>query len=72
MTYKTVTVTSDIDVDMDDFDDEDIREEYESRFGIVGVFGWSTIYEKRRSLSPEEFLKWFDVFIQDNSGRILV
>ncbi len=70
MAYRTVTV--DVDVDMDDFDDDDIKEEYEDRFGNqIADTGWGTIYHKRRSLSQEDFLKWFDNVIQDQSGRIL-
>lgn len=74
MGYRSVyrTVTVDVDIDMDDFDDDDIKEEYEARFGNqIAATGWDTIYNKRRSLSQEDFFKWFDIIIQDHSGRIL-
>ena len=68
--YKTVTV--DVDIELDSFDDDDIREEYISRFGVGGGGGgWSQIYEKRRSLSRENFLAWLDIIIQNKTGRIL-
>jgi hypothetical protein len=68
--YKTVTV--DVDIELDSFDDDDIREEYNSRFGSGGGGGdWSQIYEKRRSLSRENFLAWLDIIIQNKTGRIL-
>lgn len=68
--YKTVTV--DVDIELDSFDDDDIREEYISRFGGGGGGGdWSQIYEKRRSLSRENFLAWLDIIIQNKTGRIL-
>lgn len=66
--YKTVTV--DVDIELDSFDDDDIREEYISRFGGGGG-DWSQIYEKRRSLSRENFLAWLDIIIQNKTGRIL-
>jgi len=64
------TVTVDVDVDLDDFDDDDIEEEYEARFGLL-MSGWNIIYEKRRQLSQENFLKFIDKVIQDKTGRIL-
>jgi len=68
--YKTVTV--DVDIELDSFDDDDIREEYISRFGGGGGGGdWSQIYEKRRRLSRENFLAWLDIIIQNKTGRIL-
>lgn len=61
------TVTVDVEVELGDFDDQDIRDEYMSRFGVE----WSQIYEKRRSLSRENFLAWLDIIIQNKTGRIL-
>jgi len=66
--YKTVNV--DVEVDLDYFDDDDIKEEYESRFG-PHAGEWLHIYEKRRSLSRENFLAWIDIIIQNKTGRIL-
>ncbi len=67
--YKTVTV--DVDIELDSFEDDDIKEEYISRFGGGGGNEWSQIYEKRRSLSRENFLAWLDIIIQNKTGRIL-
>ena len=64
------TVTVDVDVDLDDFDDDDIQEEYEARFGLL-TSRWNIIYEKRRQLSQQDFLKFIDKVIQDKTGRIL-
>lgn len=36
MRYRTVTVDVDVEVDLSDFDDDVIREEYEERFGDGG------------------------------------
>ena len=64
------TVTVDVEVGLDDFEDEDIREEYVSRFGLTSYI-WSDIYEKRRLLSQQDFLNYIDKVIQDRTGRIL-
>jgi len=65
-------VTVDVDIELDSFEDDDIKEEYISRFGGGGGGNeWSQIYEKRRSLSRENFLAWLDIIIQNKTGRIL-
>ncbi len=64
------TVTVDVEVGLDDFEDEDIREEYVSRFELSSSV-WSDIYEKRRQLSQQDFLNFIDKVIQDRTGRIL-
>jgi hypothetical protein len=64
------TVTVDVEVGLYDFEDEDIREEYVSRFGLSSSV-WSDIYEKRRQLSQQDFLNFIDKVIQDSTGRIL-
>ena len=64
------TVTVDVEVGLDDFEDEDIREEYVSRFGLSSNI-WIAIYETRRQLSQQDFLNYIDKIIQDRTGRIL-
>lgn len=62
-----------VDVDMSDYDDDDIQSEYEERFGETGLdpAEWRTLYEQRRKLSTEDFLKIIDTLIMDNTGRVL-
>lgn len=73
MGYKTVYKEIEIDVDMDDFDDEDIRDEYENRFGISteDEENWTQIYELRRNGRMDDFLRLIDKVIMDRTGRIL-
>lgn len=71
--WKTVSV--DVDVDITEFLDEDIKEEYEDRFGPHGEIDtdvtWIQLYELRRSKPVEEFLKVMDGVIMNRTGRIL-
>lgn len=79
--YRTRTVTKTIDVyvdiDMDDFDDADIEEEYRDRVerGLItpddSNVEWLDVFEARRSKSVEEFFKYLDKIIMDKTGRIL-
>jgi nitrogen regulatory protein PII len=53
MAYKTIYTEVEVDVDMSDFDTDDLIEELESRGARTGEFGdgtefLRTIYEKRR------------------------
>ena len=62
-----------VDIDLADFDDDDIQCEYEDRFGSEGLDpqDWHTLYERRRSLPVADFLKIVDNLIMDNTGRVL-
>jgi len=61
-----------IDVELWEFDDEDIRAEYLERFCVeLEEQDWRRLYEQRRSLPVEDFLKIIDNIIMDNSGRVL-
>lgn len=74
MTHKTVYTSVEVDVDIGDFDDEDIRDEYENRFGDETDYNedfWIEAYAMRRKLTDEQFLKYLDVVIMNNTGRIL-
>jgi len=59
-----------VDIDLNNFKDEDIREAYEARFGLTSS-AWAVIYEKRSQLSQQNFLSYIDKVIQDRTGRIL-
>ena len=75
MSYITVYKEVEIEVDLSDFDDDEIKNEYEERFGSAKryptVVAWTEIYEKRRSMTAEEFLNFIDPVIMDMSGRII-
>lgn len=61
-----------VDIDLCDFDDDDIRTEYFERFDTaIEESDWKQLYEQRRSLSVEDFLKIIDNIIMNNTGRIL-
>lgn len=62
-----------VDVDMSDYDDDDIQSEYEERFNLEGPdpAAWRRLYEQRRSLPVEDFLKIVDNMIMNNTGRVL-
>jgi hypothetical protein len=61
-----------LDVELWEFDDEDIRAEYFERFCVeLEEQDWRRLYEQRRSLPVEDFLKIIDNIIMDNSGRVL-
>lgn len=62
-----------VDVDLSEFDDDDIREEYEDRFGGVPnvELKWEQLFYIRRDKPLEEFLSVIDTIIMNNSGRIL-
>ena len=62
-----------VDVDMSDYDDDDIQSEYEERFNFEGPdpAEWRRLYEQRRSMSVDDFLKIVDNLIMNNTGRIL-
>lgn len=71
---KTIYVDTEVEISVDDIveylDEEDIKEMYEDAFGKPDS-NWFHIYDLRRKLSAEEFLKQLDVMIMDNTGRIL-
>ena len=71
--YVSVEKYIDIDVDMDDFDDEDIIAEFERR-GLGVVPGDSegllrTIFEKRRT--GQDFERELDQLIYNGLGRLV-
>ena len=65
-----VNVDIDIDEVLSELSDEDLRQEYNSRF--IGLKdGWHEAYDARRAKSTEDFLVYIDTLIMDNTGRIL-
>lgn len=61
-----------LDIELWEFDDEDIRAEYFERFCVeLEEQDWRRLYEQRRTLPVEDFLKIIDTIIMDNSGRVL-
>lgn len=62
-----------VDVDMSDYDDDDIQSEYEERFSCEGPdpAEWRILYEQRRKLSVADFLKVVDNLIMNQTGRVL-
>lgn len=65
-----VNVDVDIDEVLSELSDEDLRQEYESRFcGLAD--GWHEVYDARRAKSTEDFLAYIDTLIMDKTGRIL-
>jgi len=70
MSYITVEVDVSIDDIADQIDDEMLEDWYEERFGCKES-RWDVIYENRRRMTTDEFLKHIDQLIQDNTGRIL-
>lgn len=73
MPYRTIYKEVEIEVDMNDFDDDEIRDEYEDRFGVPAddEENWAQIYELRRNGKMDEFLRLIDKVIMDRTGRIL-
>ncbi len=72
--YITVSVDTEVDVSWEDvisqLTDDDIKDLYEDVFGKPDT-SWHQLYEKRRQLPVEEFLKLIDRAIMDATGRIL-
>lgn len=73
MPYRTIYKEVEIDVDMSDFEDDEIRDEYEERFGVPAEDeeDWMGIYELRRRGKMDEFLRRIDAVIMDRTGRVL-
>lgn len=74
MTYKTIYTEVEVDVDMSDFDTEDLIEELESRGSVATEFGdgkelLQTIYEKRRL--GQDYQSELDQLIYNATGRIV-
>lgn len=69
MTYATV----DVNVDLSQFTDEDIKDEYAQRFNAVlpEDLDWEQLYYIRRDRPLTEFLTVIDKIILDNSGRVM-
>jgi hypothetical protein len=72
--YKTVYTEVEVDVDMSDFDTDDLIEELESRGAGSGDFGdgkdvLRTIYEKRRL--GQDYQTELDQLIWLGTGRIV-
>ena len=75
MTYRrTIYIDTEVEVSVDDIIDEltedEIKELYEDAFGKPNT-EWATIYEKRRSMTDEQFLHYIDQTIMDITGRVL-
>lgn len=75
MSYRrTIYIDTEVEVSVDDIIDEltedEIKELYEDAFGKPDT-AWSTIYEQRRRLSDEQFLRYIDTVIMDTTGRVL-
>lgn len=67
-----VTKEITVDIELDEIDDEDIHAEYMDRFGDeLMESDWRRLYEQRRSLPVEDFLKIVDNLIMDHTGRVL-
>ena len=74
MTYKTVYTEVEVDVDISDFDTEDLIDELESRGEIIGDKSENTalvnaIYEKRRL--GQDYQSELDRLIYEVTGKIL-
>lgn len=70
--HGEVTKEVTVDVDLWEFDNDDIRTEYFERFCTeLEEQDWRRLYEQRRSLPVEDFLKIIDNLIMNNSGRVL-
>jgi len=72
--YKTIYTEVEVDVDLADFDTDDLIEELESRSANTDGFGYgngllSTIYEKRRL--GQDYQTELDQLIYRGIGRIL-
>lgn len=65
-------VSAEVDDDdvLRELSDDDIKQEYESRFNVPDS-SWMQIYDKRRACTREEFLTYIDTMIMDQTGRIL-
>lgn len=66
--YINVNVA--IDEVLSELSDEDLRQEYNSRFSSPGS-DWNVIRDARRAKSPQDFLAYLDVIIMDKTGCIL-
>jgi len=74
MSYKTVETYVSVDIDMSEFDTDDLIEELESRGEIVGgkvdnAVLVNTIYEKRRL--GQDYQRELDELIYQVTGKIL-
>lgn len=74
MTYKTVYTEVEVDVDISDFDTDDLIEELESRGEIVGDKSGNgelvnAIHEKRRL--GQDYQRELDELIYQVTGKIL-
>jgi hypothetical protein len=68
MPTKTVTVDADVEIDMDDFTDDEVAEEYKNRFG-GNTIRLEQVYEEfaRRGDAPPVLRD----FLYEQLGRIL-
>jgi len=74
MTYKTIYTEVEVDVDISEFDTEDLIEELESRGAGTNEFSdgkelLQTIYEKRRL--GQDYQTELDRLIYNATGRII-
>jgi hypothetical protein len=74
MTYKTIYTEVEVDVDISEFDTEDLIEELESRGAGTNEFGdgkelLQIIYEKRRL--GQDYQTELDRLIYNATGRII-
>lgn len=79
--YLSIKQDVEMEVDIGDIiaklTDEEIKNEFELRFN-VGSYSddheeevWIYLFNKRRAVGDQEFLKLIDSIIMDNTGRIL-
>ena len=68
--YKTISVEAEI--LLEEFDDEEIEDEYNARFGNTKHDTiWAELYELRITKSQGIFLAAVDKLLMDKTGRIL-
>ena len=71
MSYKTI----DVEVDLEDFTDEELREELAERLGVSGGFQYNErireLYDLLHMGKDEQALAVLKVFVCDQLGRVL-
>lgn len=78
---KTLTVSQDVDVEVDfddlvaELEDDEVAELYNDRFSggaLNEKTVWGMLYEKRIKLKDKEFLEFVSKVIEDRTGRIVL
>lgn len=68
--YKMISVEAE--VLLEEFDDDEIEEEHEARFGNTKHDNvWHALYELRTTKPVNSFLSEIDKLIMDRTGRII-